>query len=81
MLSAGPDQSLRNLRIVNKGEYGRVGEGIHCTPYMKDALKYTGEGIKINGQNYYLVFQCRARSKAIKVIKERGEASIRHSTQ
>ena len=60
MLKPGYRQAYKNMKCINIPHQEISNAGIYVTPHLQVALNYT-DSVKINDQEYRLVFQCRAK--------------------
>ena len=67
MLIAGSGQAYSSSNSLNHPNT-LVGRGIYCSPHIQVCIGgYSGNGVQVGNERYYLVFQCRVNPKAIKV--------------
>ena len=67
MLIKAKTNAYRNSLAVNM-ENTKIGEGVYCSPHIQTCLAgYTGNGVEIKNEKYFLVLQCRVNPESIKV--------------
>ena len=66
MLIAGPAQANQSKNSLNKPSE-KVGRGIYLSPHFQVCLSSYSQSVRVQGNDYHLILQCRVNPKKIKV--------------